>query len=162
MSLPNKLVAAKKNSTGKMMRGQYQVLEQVILFGIGLIMLSSVFSIFSLLGDRIKTVSTHDNFQEIGLFVAANVVEVYTQGKYFHNATITLPVPRSVSGITYELSANDNGVHINATDNDAYRASSGVYNINRTAGVLGGVELSSQSPLKIVFSNYTRGAVLQR
>ncbi|MBI4177026.1 MAG: hypothetical protein HY516_01530 [Candidatus Aenigmarchaeota archaeon] len=162
MSLLNKLVASKKVSAEKMLRGQYQVLEQVILFGIGLIMLASVFSIFSLLGDRIRTVSTHDNFQDVGLFVAANLVEAYTQGKYFHNLTIVVPVPRSAGGVAYQLSINDNGVRVNATDNDAYRASSGVYNINRTAGAMDGAELSTQSPLKIIFSNYTRGAVLQR
>lgn len=146
----------------KTFRGQYQILEQVVLFGIGLIILTSVFSIFSLLGDRIGLVSTHDNFQEVGLMVASNIVEAYGQGKYFYNASLKLPVPRVVGNKVYQLSINDNGVHVNATDNDAYRASLGVYNINRTAGVLRGAELSTLSPLKMVFYNSTKEAILQR
>ncbi len=146
----------------KTFRGQYQILEQVVLFGIGLIILTSVFSIFSLLGDRISLVSTHDNFQEIGLSVVSNLVEAYGQGKYFYNASLKLSVPRVVGSSVYQLSINNNGVHVNATDTDAYRASSGVYNINRTAGIMRGAELSTQSPLKIVFYNSTKEAVLQR
>ncbi|MBI3412479.1 MAG: hypothetical protein HY051_00165 [Candidatus Aenigmarchaeota archaeon] len=146
----------------KFLRGQYQILEQVILFGIGLIILTSVFSIFSLLGDRINLVSVHNNFQEVGLAVASNLIEVYGQGKYFHNASITLALPRVVGNRLYQISINDNGVHINATDNDAYRASIGVYNINRTAGSLSGVELSAASPIRLVFYNSTREATLRR
>ncbi|MBI1972003.1 MAG: hypothetical protein HYS53_01755 [Candidatus Aenigmarchaeota archaeon] len=146
----------------KNLRGQYQIIEQVVLFGVGLIILTSVFSIFSLLGDRVDLVSTHDSFQEVGLAVAANLVEVYGQGRYFHNATLKLPVPRVVGNKAYRLSLNDNGVHVNATHTDAYRASLGVYNINRTAVFLGGSELSTQSPLKITFYNSTKQVVLQR
>lgn len=143
-------------------RGQYQILEQVVLFGVGLIILTSVFSIFSLLGDRINLISVHDNFQDIGLSVASNIVEVYGQGKYFYNASLKLSVPRVVGDRAYWLSVNDNGVHVNATDTDAYRASVGVYNINRTAGAMRGAELSTQSPLRMVFYNLTRDLILQR
>ena len=146
----------------KVLRGQYQIIEQVVLFGIGLIILTSVFSVFSLLGDRISLVSIHDNFQEVGLAVASNLVEAYGQGKYFYNASLKLSVPRVVGNRVYQLSINDNGVHANATDTDAYRASVGVYNINRTAGTLTGAELSTQSPLRMVFYNLTREAFLQR
>ncbi|MBI4168217.1 MAG: hypothetical protein HY515_04650 [Candidatus Aenigmarchaeota archaeon] len=146
----------------KTFRGQYQILEQVVLFGIGLIILTSVFSIFSLLADRINLFSTHDNFQEAGLSVVSNLVEVYGQGRYFYNASLKLSVPRVVGGSVYQLSINDNGVHVNATGTDAYRATSGVYNINRTAGVMRGAELSTQSPLRIIFYNLTKEAVLQR
>ncbi len=146
----------------KTFRGQYQILEQVVLFGIGLIILTSVFSIFSLLGDRISLFSTRGNFQEIGLSVVSNMVEVYGQGRHFYNASLKISVPRVVGGVVYQLSINDNGVHVNATDTDAYRATSGVYNINRTAVVMRGAELSTQSPLRIVFYNLTKSAALQR
>jgi len=146
----------------KQLRGQYQILEQVILFGIGLIILTSVFSIFSLLGDRIGFISVHDNFQETGLAVASNLVEVYGQGKYFYNASLILPLPRVVGNRLYRVSIDVDGVHITAVETAGYNASVGVYNINRTAGSFRGSELSASSPIRLVFYNLTREAVLQR
>ncbi len=146
----------------KFRRGQYQILEQVVLFGIGLIIMTSVFSIFSMLGTRIDLIAVHDNFQETNMFLVSSTIEAYGQGRFFHNVSITLPVPRSVGSNTYMVSMNKNGVHINAVGADAYNTSVGVYNINNTAALMSGKELSSQSPLKMVFYNLTREFFLGR
>ncbi len=146
----------------KVLRGQYQVLEQVVLFGIGLIILTSVFSIFNLLGNRIDLVAGHDSFQETNMFLVSNAIEAYGQGRFFYNVSIILPVPRVIGGNTYRISLNKNGIHINAVGSEAYNTSAGVYNINQTAAKMNGVELSTQSPLKMVFYNNTREFFLQR
>ena len=144
------------------MKGQYQILEQVMLFGIGLIILTSVFAIFNMLGERIGIGSKHDNFQEVSLFVASNVIELHEQGKYFHNATVKLFVPRTIGNEIYELSLNKNGVHSNSTISDIYKSVVGVYNINGTSIIMRGVELSTLSPLELFYSNTTRNLVLRR
>ncbi len=143
-------------------KGQYQIIEQVILFGVGLIILASVFSIFRLLGDRIGVLSVHDNFRGVGFFVSSGILEVHGQGKYFSNATIKLPVPRIVGNQLYEISLNKHGVHINYTDSGAYKTTVGLYNINGTSATLTGAELSSLSPLEIFYKNYTKEAVVRR
>ncbi|MBI2084958.1 MAG: hypothetical protein HYT71_00415 [Candidatus Aenigmarchaeota archaeon] len=146
----------------KFLRGQYQVLEQVVLFGIGLIILTSVFSIFSLLGNRIDLVAGHDSFQETNMFLVSNAIEAYGQGRFFYNVSITLPAPRVIGGNTYQISLNKNGIHISAIGSSAYNTSSGVYNANNTAVNMNGVELSAQSPLKMIFYNNTREFFLRR
>ncbi len=151
-------------NTGKTIfrKGQYQIIEQVILFGIGLIILTSVFAIFRLLGDRIGVLSVHDNFREVGFSVSSNLLEATGQGKYFSNATIKLDVPRIIGNRLYEISLNRHGVHVNYTDTDAYKAVVGLYNINGTSVALSGAELSSLSPLEIFYKNSTKEAVVRR
>ena len=144
------------------MKGQYQILEQVILFGIGLIILTSVFAIFNLLGERIGIGSTHDSFQEVGLFVVSNIIELHGHGKYFYNATVKLSLPKTIGNDMYELSVNKHGVHVNSTDSDISRSIVGIYNINNTALTLWGAELSTFSPLELFYSNMSRNLVLRR
>ncbi len=144
------------------MKGQYQILEQVIIFGIGLIILTSVFAIFGMLGEQVNIVAIHDNFKDIGLVEASYIIELYGQGRYFHNATAKLNVPKVIGNRPYELSINENGVHVNDTDLGAYRSVVGLYNLNNTVLTLRGIELSTQSPLELVFYNDTRELVLRR
>ncbi|MFH0889778.1 MAG: hypothetical protein V1836_01375 [Candidatus Aenigmatarchaeota archaeon] len=144
------------------MKGQYQIFEQVIIFGIGLIILTSVFAIFNLLGEQVNVIAIHDNFKDVGLVAASNIIELYGQGKYFYNATAKLYVPKVIGNRLYELSIDKNGVHVNATDSGIYRSIIGLYNLNGTVLKLRGVELSMQSPLKLIFYNYTKEVVLQR
>ncbi len=155
-------MANKSSKKAIFRKGQYQILEQVILFGVGLIILTSVFAIFRLLGDRIGILSVHDNFREVGFLVSSNLIEAYGQGKYFYNATLTLPAPRIIGNRLYEISLNGHGVHVNYTDSDVYRSIVGLYNINGTGSTLKGAELSSLSPLEIFYTNSTKEAVVRR
>ncbi len=132
------------------LKGQYGIIENVVLFSIGLIILTVSFSIFNLLNYRIVSETTNDQFSELGLYIGSAVLQAAGEGKSFDMATIFLDVPKRVSNQLYEINLTHSGIKIISSESQQQSLTS-LYNVNASIVNISGSEISGAGALKMLY-----------
>ncbi len=135
----------------RQMKGQYQIIENVVLFSIGLIILTASFGIFNLLNNRIVSETTNDQFSELGLYVGSAVLQAAGEGRFFDTATIFLTVPKRISNQLYEINLTHSGVKIISSETQQQSLTS-LYNANASVVNISGFEISGNGALKMLYT----------
>lgn len=133
------------------LKGQYGIIENVILFSIGLIILTVSFSIFNLLNYRIVSETTNDQFSELGLYIGSAVLQAAGQGRFFDTATIFLDVPKRVSNQLYEINLTHSGIKIISSEAQQQSLTT-LYNANVSVVNTSGFEISGNGALNMLYT----------
>lgn len=133
------------------LKGQYGIIENVILFSIGLIILTVSFSIFNLLNYRVVSETTNDQFSELGLYIGSAVLQAAGEGRFFDTATIFLDVPKRISNQLYEINLTHSGIKIISSESQQQSLTS-LYNINASVVNVSGSEISGNGALKMLYT----------
>lgn len=98
-------------------KGQYLTLEHVFFFVMGLAMTLIVYSTFSSMASNIKNENFEYQLLKVGENIRWNIVGVFISGNETNsNITLTIRIPRYVSGCIYQVSF-DNNLNLNCTEN---------------------------------------------
>ena len=85
------------------MKGQYRIISEIILFGVGILITSYVIVNFDSLQSATQEITLDDQMNNIADLVATAIVKVSTHD----NATIRLTVPDKISDSIYRISIKD-------------------------------------------------------
>ena len=105
------------------MKGQSVIFEEVLLFGISVAIFIVAFAIFQMYQMNFSSDSLADHTRTVRDMVLGHIVELTRLGDL--NASITLRIPREISGEYYDISINDTDIAV-VTDRTKTTAS---YNI---------------------------------
>lgn len=128
------------NTLTRRMRGQYIVIEQVLLFGVGIVVMMAAYGVFRTLDLQIGKTAATDQFEDVGLGVAGDIVEIYEKSKYFNSSNTTVKIPKILANQMYEIFVDNLGVTVRSVDNPGISSTTGLYNINGTVNVAGRVQ----------------------
>lgn len=81
------------------LKGQYLVIEEVILFGIGLIMMIGFIAVFNLLSDKTVEPIQELGFVEVNDYVYSNILKLINSG--VENGYIVFNIPEQIGKNTY-------------------------------------------------------------
>jgi hypothetical protein len=85
----------------KRLKGQYLVVEEVILFGIGMMMIIGFIATFNLLNDKILAPIQEVEFTEINDYVYSNILKLNDSG--VKNGYIEFSIPEQIGKNTYVI-----------------------------------------------------------
>ena len=85
------------------MKGQYQILSELILFGIGIMITGYVIVNFNGVQDTLKEISVRDQMENIADVVSTAIVKVANT----ENSSIRIIIPDKVSDSSYRISIKD-------------------------------------------------------
>lgn len=109
------------------MKGQHLVVNEVLLFAIGVLITAHVALSFSTIQASLNSVSTKDHFRNIGDVVAAGVVRTAAQ-----NSSAVISLPDKISGKVYVVSLKDDSVIVYDFSDPETKVSQKLFNIAQT------------------------------
>lgn len=95
------------------MRGQYLVFEQVLLFGLGVVILIFCFTAFTLYQNHFSQVAMVDQLEEVSGLVTSNMIKLVSKNPG-NDAWIIISIPKTVGVQPYEISFTPKGVNVTA------------------------------------------------
>jgi len=119
----------------KKRKGQYLVVEEIILFSLGLIIAFSFLAVFQVFEKEAKSQTGDEQLRILGQIVSSNIlelVETNTTGK------IEFSLPPSIGGNEYLLKLNSKGIFIQTKNNKTYISS--VFGLENKYNLQGSVE----------------------
>lgn len=87
----------------KSSKGQYRIVSEIILFGIGIVITSYVIINFNGLQNSTRQITLNDQMNNVADIVSVAIVKVATQD----NASIRLTIPDKLSESAYRVSIKD-------------------------------------------------------
>ncbi len=84
-------------------KGQYRIISEILLFGVGIIIMSYVIVNFDTLENSVQEITINDQLNSVADLVSTAVVKVANQ----ENATIRIKVPSKISDSFYRISLKD-------------------------------------------------------
>ena len=100
----------------KIPKGQSQVLEIVILFGIGLAVVSGFLAAFDDFGRNVKERAVDQQSRIMGDLVGSNIA-FFLQTEPEDGSSVRFVIPRSLAGESYSINLSEQGVNILLEDN---------------------------------------------
>jgi len=94
----------KKHST-RYSKGQYRIISEILLFGVGILITSYVIVNFDNLQSATKQLTLNDQMNNVADLVSTAIVKASIQD----NATIRLTIPDKISDSIYRISIKDAG-----------------------------------------------------
>ncbi len=133
------------------MKGQYITLENMLFFAIGVVMIITVYAVFSSISDSISSAVVQNQLAKEGENIRAAIVKSFTAGN-LTNSTIkfSLGMPRELSGCVYKITATEGKLFLSCTGN-TYSKSLYLYEIETK--VKNGAAYSSYGKLDIFYSD---------
>jgi len=130
------------------MKGQYRVVMEIMLFGIGVAIASFVLVVFTNMQNVASDLSTRDQFEMILNSVSNSMISASQSA----NSTISQQIPPSVSGHTYKLFIQ-NKSNITALDmqDPSVNVTRNVFKLNESI-ILEGEVISSAGTIQISFN----------
>ncbi len=113
------------------MKGQNVVFEQVLLFGISVAIFVTAFTIFQMYQAHFSSGSLSDHTRSVRDIIFSHVVEMTRIGDL--NASLTVRIPRDLSGEYYSISVNDTEISV-ATDLTKTKAVSSIGFLSKAGG----------------------------
>lgn len=87
----------------KILKGQYDLINEIILFAIGLAITSFIIVNFSKIENTSSALSINDSFKATANKIADAVIKVYSNP----NSSITIEIPNKIQEKTYSISLDD-------------------------------------------------------
>ena len=85
------------------MKGQYRIISEIILFGVGILITSYVIINFNNLQSAVKEITLDDQMNSVADVVSAAVIKVASAD----NASIRLVIPDKISDSIYRIAIRD-------------------------------------------------------
>lgn len=134
------------------MKGQYRVIMEILLFGIGVAIASFILVSFSNIQKNTTEISTKDQM-EMMLNTVINGIVKSSQS----NSTVRVEIPARISGHTYKLFIqNKNNIVAVDLEDQAINISRSLFNLNESVPIVGEV-VSSGGIMEI---NYNGSAIV--
>lgn len=136
----------------KSRKGQYLTLEQLIIFAMGIVVLTTTAIAYNSARITTKTVTVQDQFTEVGELVLSNVVYAYTAGKKSHlDMEVLFDIPKELSSQAYLVNLTQNGIEVISFEDFDDNVTVSVGTINATV-VLNGTASSPNGRAKINYN----------
>ena len=129
------------------MKGQYRVLTEVMIFGIGIAITSFIIVSFQTVQENVSELSLKDNLMSVSNLIATSIVKVAESG----TASINLKIPDSIAKETYLISVDNDMVFLQLIRKPNINASQQLFNITKNHNIIvrGNVLDSSSGYLRI-------------
>jgi hypothetical protein len=122
------------------MKGQYRVIMEVLLFGIGVAITSFILVNFANLQKNTAIVSTEDQMETVLNSITNGIVKA----SHMPNSIIRIEIPKSVSGKTYKLFIqNKNNIVAVDLEDTSISVSRKLFNLNESLLIKGEVVSSA-------------------
>jgi hypothetical protein len=122
------------------MKGQYRVIMEVLLFGIGVAITSFILINFANLQKNTSIVSTEDQMETVLNSITNGIVKA----SQMPNSIIRIEIPKSVSGKTYKLFIqNKNNIVAVDLEDTSINVSRKLFNLNESLLIKGEVVSSA-------------------
>jgi len=122
------------------MKGQYRVIMEVLLFGIGVAITSFILVNFANLQKNTAIVSTEDQMETVLNSITNGIVKA----SQMPNSIIRIEIPKSVSGKTYKLFIqNKNNIVAVDLEDTSISVSRKLFNLNESLLIKGEVVSSA-------------------
>lgn len=94
-------------------KAQYVIVEQVLVFLLGLLIAVGFTAAFGDLGDTIEEDFTTQQLDTVGALIAGHVTSVYRLGD---DTELVFPLPSTIGGSAYTVNMTQDHVRINTSD----------------------------------------------
>ncbi len=94
------------------MKGQHRIINEILIFTIGITITSFVLVSFQNISDGMSRIAVQDQLTSVSNLISSGIIKVAgTQ------ATVSLRIPRDVSGMMYKIHLEDNTVTLYTIEN---------------------------------------------
>jgi len=131
-----------------LMKGQYRVVREIILFAIGVAITSFVVISFQNVESNTKELATHDQLAEISTIVSSGIIKAIESG---HNASIIVKIPEEVSDEVYRIRVQDDTLILSIFDNPQINVTQKLFNMTYAYFITGDV-VSTSKYIRIEFN----------
>jgi hypothetical protein len=131
-------------------KAQSMIFEQVLLFGMGIIIFVICFGVFNAYQDYFVSVSLNDQLNEIKSWVGANILKL-TEKDLNTDAYVILEMPRRIGGEEYVIELGDEGLNVTSLVTNTVKRSN-LFNLTSTYSLSGKAESAGRR-----FIIYKRG-----
>lgn len=123
------------------MKGQYRVIIEILLFGVGVAITSFVLISFSSVQENTSSISIEDQLDTVINLVINGIIKA----SLTENSTIRIEIPETISGHTYKLYIENNKNITGIDMNDPrIKISKSIYNINESVLIEGEIVSSAR------------------
>ena len=120
------------------MKGQHRIINEILIFTIGIAITSFILVSFQNISDGMSRISVQDQLTSVSNLISSGIIKVAgTQ------ATVSLKVPRDVSGMMYKIQLEDNTLTLYTIENPIL-VSRQIFNIGRPYIIKGEVFSSAE------------------
>ncbi|HLD49262.1 MAG TPA: hypothetical protein VJB11_02765 [archaeon] len=130
-----------------MPKGQYRILNEVLLFTIGIAILSFVIISFSNVQENVNMIVMDNDLETVSDIFATGIIK-----SLYMNSSIRVAIPTEFSDESYIISIGGNTIKLTSTKNPSYVVSKELFNINQNHNIKGDALSSGE-----FFSIETRG-----
>jgi tagatose-1,6-bisphosphate aldolase len=123
------------------MKGQYRIINEIIIFTIGIAITSYVAFSFYGIQKNVSNITKTDQIESISNLVAAAIVKSAETG---YDNTITLRIPKTISGSAYAVKARGNTLTVYYIKEPEINVTKQLFNINQTHNITGEIVSSSE------------------
>ena len=109
--LPYLIMVSIERSLNRNSKGQYRIVSEVMLLGVGIIVTLFIFLSFQDLENRTKDLSLRDQLNSVSNLVSSAIIKA----KY-ENTTMRLDLPSKLSGSSYRISASSDFLVVEVID----------------------------------------------
>lgn len=105
-------------------KGQYLIVEEVLIFSIGLIIVLGFFSTFQYFSKETKSNAVREQLEVVGSYIKSKVVETVQMDG---TGKISVDLPHKLAGDSYAVYLNSKGIEMTSSSGKSY--ASGIYGL---------------------------------
>jgi len=132
----------------KRSKAESMIFEQVLLFGMGVIIFVACFSAFSIYQSYFSAVSSNDQIEQVRDILVSSIMKLSQKG-YEMESTIELDLPRTIDGKAYIIELNDESFTIALQGTKPIEKTSVFFNIGQSELLLSGRVISTSDSVLI-------------
>lgn len=129
-----------------MRKGQYAVVEQILLFGVGITIALGLLAAFQVVGDDIRGETASTQTELLSQYMAANTVELAESGA---EGKFIFDLPDKLAGQGYAIKYANDGI---VTVTSGAKHTAGVHGLSSLITLDGSIESGEQS-VAVTFEN---------
>jgi hypothetical protein len=123
------------------MKGQYQIINEILIVAIGIILVGVFLFTFTSVENSVTNINEQDQIESISNYIASGIVKAYS----IKNSEIRLEIPEKIGKNVYRIFANENlTIFI-----PGYNYTKELFNIGKNYNISGEV-MSSAGYIKII------------
>lgn len=120
-------------------KGQYILVNEVLLFILGIFIVYFVASSFSNIQEGLENVTTYDHMNSLSEFFVVGMIKAYESGE---NSTLILKMPEYFSTQTYRISASGNNLTVALASDPRIKVTRELFNISASKIITGSITSS--------------------
>ncbi|MBI4018073.1 MAG: hypothetical protein HY368_00515 [Candidatus Aenigmarchaeota archaeon] len=127
-------IRKRMESFPSLLKGQHLVLNEMLLFALGILITAHVVFSFGSIQSSLNEVSTKDQFMNAGDIIVSGVSRAVAE-----NSTVVVNFPEKISGRTYVISLSEDSVFVQDFSNPEVQVSQKLFNIAKSNCITEGV-----------------------